>query len=244
MGASASCGTCRSSGKVNPGVSTKVIHVISPPGVTSPSVSTGNAESRKSSTSTSSSHTPKWRKVLTSDGTLPVGASAEMMELRGFLDDPLLVNYLIAYGKHKDSFDCLSLWADVLKYKALGVEATDFRRSTAEKIYTLFLKSGSNHQIKYPSNTAPAILQTITDEIENKEKLLLVSLFDALLQESIAYLFDDLFLPFKKSSNYTKAMDVIHKDYNKVSERDFEYMELLGEGHFGIVVHARKMWVI
>ena len=65
-------------------------------------------------------------------------------------------------------------------------------------------------------------------------------LFDPIADICFKELLANVYLPFKKSDMHQKYVTELHDTVNHVGVDDFEYMEILGQGGFGRVVHARK----
>ena len=65
-------------------------------------------------------------------------------------------------------------------------------------------------------------------------------LLDDLMKKCLKELYDKAFVEYKKTSGYTYQMRNLNHQYNQVSVDDFDYMEALGSGGYGFVVHCRK----
>ena len=130
---------------------------------------------------------PKWRRVLSSDdarkkyemdGSLPVGAGSGLLELRGFLDDPILMKQIGMFGKDKKSFDHFMCWVDIQEFKSIGYGAEGFRRSKGQHIFQKYLKEGAplrinNIRLEYTQNIGDVLEKAKTNRIEVE-----INLFD------------------------------------------------------------------
>ena len=192
---------------------------------------------------------PKWRRVLSSDearrkyeadGTLPANSPSGLLELRGFLDDPMLMKHVGMFGKNRKSFDSFMCWVDIQEFKSIGSGAEDYRRSKALHIYQKYLKEGAllrmtNIDADYVTSTEHLLESAKKDKMD-----LSANIFDHLQQQCLNGIYADIFLPFKYSSIYNKIMKSMQHHYNRITPDDFEYIEVLGQGGFGLVVHCKK----
>ena len=196
---------------------------------------------------------PKWRRVLSSDaarrkyeldGSLQKEAPSTLLELRGFLDDPVLMKHVGLFGKSRKSFDCFMCWVDINEFKNIGPDAEDYKRSKAGHIFNKYLKEGAVLRLKcidtlggdeYLANIAENLALAKTERTE-----ISTHLYDAAQQQCLKDIFKDIFQPFKYSSQYNDIMTNMTEGYNRIQPDDFEYIEVLGQGGFGLVVHCKK----
>lgn len=195
---------------------------------------------------------PKWRRVLSSDaarrkyendGSLQKEAPSTLLELRGFLDDPLLMKHVGLFGKNRKSFDCFMCWVDINEFKNIGSDAEDYKRSKAGHIFSKYFKVGALLRLKNIEALGEEYVSNIEEVLKTakKERTEISShVFDIAQQLCLKDIFKDIFQPFKYSSQYNDIMTNMTEGYNRIQPDDFEYVEVLGQGGFGLVVHCKK----
>jgi serine/threonine protein kinase len=195
---------------------------------------------------------PKWRRVLSSDearrkyendGSLQKEAPSTLLELRGFLDDPLLMKHVGLFGKNRKSFDCFMCWVDINEFKNIGRDAEDYKRSKAGHIYNKYFKDGAVLRLKNMDALGEGYVESIAEllaTVKRERTEISGHVFDAAQQLCLKDIFKDIFQPFKYSSQYNDIMTNMTEGYNRIQPDDFEYIEVLGQGGFGLVVHCKK----
>lgn len=189
----------------------------------------------------------KWKSFLTSnearvmftnDGSLPPNCSSSMLELRVFLDDLKLVKLLTVYAKsHKIEWNKLfSCWSDIQDYRKIDRECIEFRRTKAEAIYDDHIKNG-HPEIKPLKGKIEDIISS--DISLRQDASLPTDLFDCVLHLTLELLHSSIFVEYRKTENYSTVVSEVKKAYI-VDCDDFEYFEKLGQGGYGLVIHAQK----
>jgi len=211
--------------------------------------SSNAAVGNSTSGTASSPRVPKWRQVMSSDdarkkyendGTLPKDCASGLLELRGFLDDPLLMKHVGMFGKNRKSFDCFMCWVDIQEFKSIGAGAEVYRRSKASHIYHKYIKEGAMLRVACSGDDFSKSIEAFIATAKATKLDLAAGIFDEFQQRCLNAIYTDIFLPFKYSTIYTKVTKSMQHHYNKISTDDFEYIEVLGQGGFGLVVHCKK----
>jgi hypothetical protein len=76
--------------------------------------------------------------------------------------------------------------------------------------------------------------------IQNDETLVTKDLFAPIQKMCFDDMCQNTFHRFKAAPEFTQYKTELRDTYNKVTVDDFDYLEVLGSGGFGRVVHARK----
>ena len=191
----------------------------------------------------------KWRECKTStgarleyemDGTLPKDASPDLLELREFLDDTHLLRPLGLFAKSRNNVEVLMCWVDIQEFKSIHEEAIDYRRSTAMHIYHKYVKTSASAEIEGIENDLKQHINEMLEDAKDEMTELPTPLFDPIQLMCFLRIYDDIFVHFKKSTAYTAVIADLKTNYNQVLPSDFEYMEKLGQGTFGLVIHCKK----
>ncbi|CAK4141640.1 unnamed protein product [Aphanomyces euteiches] len=164
--------------------------------------------------------------------------SIDESELTSMLNDPVGQKHIGNFAKKiltSESFYC---WIEILEFR--DAPSSGYQRSVAKHIYRKYIRDG-----------ASMALGGLTREIVSlyDEKLALIDSDPGVINQDFfspiqKLCFDDMcrntYHRFKTSPEFDLYKLELKDTYNKVTVDDFDYLELLGSGGFGRVVHARK----
>jgi serine/threonine protein kinase len=185
------------------------------------------------------------KSAFEADGTLPPNASDDMVALRVYLEDPNSLGELAKYAKECNKLDLLLCWFEVLRYKFIDVEGNGLKLSVANGIYHKYYKGDAIVCIlKMQALIDGDCRQTVTNLLQlaasTPDFFLPDSLFDHFGHICLSLILTELFQSFRKTPAYSAALVSRRNQFNKMELKNFEYMEALGEGSFGMVVHCKK----
>lgn len=196
------------------------------------------------SLSPSEKRTVDWKRLLsvaearqkyTADHSILPGCDDDYVELRSLLDEPISCGYFA----DADPGEYIKCWHDVEKYPTM----TAFRRDMLLTIAENVTKMAENHPmpsikelvklqnekliqiVKIPAEELPAYLEDI---------------YLNLRQCCVSCIYENIFVSFKTTEKYEEMCSSLISFYNSVSVDDFEYMSVLGEGGFGVILSCRK----
>ena len=201
------------------------------------------------------------------DGSIKQSSSDGLLELRMYLEDPVRLGKFGQYAKKCQYLNTLMCWSDILEFKSIDKKAEDFKLSKFNNIFCKYIQhppivklkdveisleyereiaryySSANRVDGSTSNAGSSkdvddMSPTITTNVSISTKTR-PDILDQLMQECLAVLYDNIFIPFKSTGEYKKS-ERINASYNNVNLDDFMYMEAIGEGAYGMVIHAKK----
>uniref|UniRef100_A0A7S1U415 Protein kinase domain-containing protein n=1 Tax=Phaeomonas parva TaxID=124430 RepID=A0A7S1U415_9STRA len=161
------------------------------------------------------------------------------IECRDILDDPIGQRYVGQFAKSNFTHEHFFCWIDMQEFKAIPTK--DYRRSKAMHIYDKYLKVGAVLELGSVAPQEKERFKGIVERARGDKSVVTPNMFDDIWQMVFVDIYHNTFIPFKRSDKYEEYRKEIRETYNKVSVDDFEYMEKLGEGGFGRVVHCRKI---
>ena len=159
------------------------------------------------------------------------------LELRLMLEDPMAQNALgkFATGGNEYYFMC---WIDIQEYKTIPTD--NYRRSKALHIHGKYLLAESNLYLAEVPKEEVTVLLIGLDMCKTDTSILTAEFFDNVQKLCFRHIYDNIYLPFKKTKLYDVLYEQLNNNYNRVQMSDFEFYSKLGEGGFGFVVHCKK----
>eukprot|EP00752_Nemacystus_decipiens_P006545 g5895.t1 len=163
----------------------------------------------------------------------------EYVELLAMLHSPPGQNFLGKFSMEIGTQHVLFAWSDIQEYRA--IPTIDYRYTKAKQIFGKYLRSMPTALDFVPETLASEIYSCIEQAREDKG-LLGPELFFEVQKMCFRQIFKHTFQELKKDheSRYTAHIEEGAERYNKIDVDDFWYMEKLGEGAFGKVVHVVK----
>ncbi|CAM9402855.1 unnamed protein product [Chrysoparadoxa australica] len=177
------------------------------------------------------------------DGTIaspPAGGDLKMdvVELRALLEDPIGLKYIGSFARKIFTQESFFAWVDIQEYKSIPTE--DYRRCKANHIYKKYIAEGVVLQVAgLPIEEQHTISETL-EGAKGDKSLITSALFDQLQKVSFDTIYRNTFIPFKLDESYNEMRKQMKSTYNAVTVDDFEYMDRIGQGGFGRVVHVKK----
>jgi len=182
---------------------------------------------------------PQARAKYELDGSLGKSTNPLHVELRALLDEQVGQRTLGKLAKERHCLDIFMCWVDIQEFKT--IPTIDYRRSKAINIFNKYIKPGAVLQV---GGLDGSDVVEITSKIESSKTNPLAmtnAFFDDVQNVCFLEIFQNVFQPFKDTQQYFEMTQQFKEAYNNVRTDDFEYMDKLGEGGFGLVVHAKKI---
>jgi len=178
--------------------------------------------------------------MFKADGTLSKSTDPGHLELRTLLEEPAAQHEIGRFAKSIHTHESFMCWVDIQEFKAIPDEAESYRRSKAMHIFQKYIKAGAVLEVGGIESDDRDKYRNVLERSEHDKKLLTSSFFEEIQMICFTEIYQNTFKRFKNTDDYALLKKNFKKKYNSVREDDFEYMEKLGEGGFGLVVHCKK----
>ncbi|CAM9317287.1 unnamed protein product [Phaeothamnion confervicola] len=162
------------------------------------------------------------------------------MDLLAMLDSPVGQRVLGAFARRTGTQESLFFWSDVCEFQA--IPTSSYRFSKAKQIYGKYIKTNAVQALSFVTEEHRATVAAALAAAAEDRSLVGQGFFKELQSACLQELLDHTYLRFKADEErYTAYTEEVRSMYNRVTIEDFDYMEKLGEGAFGRVVHVRKI---
>lgn len=148
------------------------------------------------------------------DGTLPRDCTADHLELRVLLEEPVAQYMIGQYAKKIKAFNIFLCWIDIQTYK--GIPTPDFRRSKALHIFHKYIKQGGVMEIG-------GVTEAMRDDYEQRTLLSKINpdvlsgdFFKELQIRCLIEINNNIYQRFRSSEEYVKMKSEIKQSYNRV----------------------------
>ncbi|CAM9589182.1 unnamed protein product [Ectocarpus sp. 12 AP-2014] len=196
------------------------------------------------------------KKELSDDKSL-TGGDPRKLEMRAILEDPIGQKYIGQFAKKAMTQESFYAWVDIQEFRS--IPTADYRRGKSMHIYQKYIREGAVLQARFSAvGSIPAeerakikhiIDAGVVDKAGNKSGIS-TDMFDFFRKAVFKEMFYNTFQRFSSSPEYAQMHADIKNAYNKASDwpgrwfavcpDDFLYIERIGEGGFGRVVHVKK----
>ena len=172
------------------------------------------------------------------DKTLNETCSNEELELRSLLDDKIAFYHLMNFASKRGRSGLLVCWQAIEQYRALELD-------DIERLFTLtnaccsagFQESAEVRFCAYRNRIEHLFLAT-----NEKKAIELPKLFLCIQRCCFESILLEIYFAFQNSQKEFSVMcTALRTAYNMVKLSDFEYINKLGSGKYGVVVHCRKI---
>jgi hypothetical protein len=176
------------------------------------------------------------RQKYLADQSIVAGCGDDCVELRSLLDEPISCNYFS--NADSEQYQYIKCWKNIEKYPTMTAFRRDMLLTIAEGV--TIMSEDKNPTIKalvaVQNEKLVQLVQVPAEELPGY----LESIFMCLRQCCVSCIYEGLFIDFKTSDAYESMCTALISYYNSVSVDDFEYMSVLGEGGFGVILSCRK----
>ena len=162
--------------------------------------------------------------------------SIDGIELRILLDDSLALKYITAFSSVYNTLYLLTMWNNLLTYSKMNYSGSSGKRKLDVMCMMCINSAHSVHiqeiYMDHKVTFSDSVATIYDDDTTGMYRMLFISCFESILNE--------IFLPFKNSPHYVQLNYALNFSSNVVETSDFEYINKIGGGGFGIVLLCKK----
>ncbi|CAM9157160.1 unnamed protein product, partial [Discosporangium mesarthrocarpum] len=161
------------------------------------------------------------------------------VELLAMLDNIAGQRFLGAYSREVGTHSYFFLWSDIQEYRA--IPTSDYRFTKAKQIFSKYIRDGAINKIDFITDQFREEVKQGLTNASADHTLLDMDFFADLQKDCFKGIFESTFKKLKEDEDrYNEYLNEEDQNVNRVDVEDFLYMEKLGEGAFGRVVHVMK----
>jgi len=154
------------------------------------------------------------------------------MSIEQILGTPVNLKHFKEFCIREMSVENLLFWLEVADYR--NIEAPEYRRFSARKIFKKYIKADATMGISVASKARADIDAKYVREAPEQH------LFDALANEVVMSMKLDILPRFLDSPEYQQLIEIKFEERKVVDMKEFDLWRFLGAGGFGMVLLAKK----
>ena len=168
------------------------------------------------------------------DKTLNCSCSLDILELRALLEDNIGSRYLLFQAQSTKNAFLLNLWMIISDCRPLDTLTYE----SLMAILDLLLP----HLTLFPfAHEYIEVLDVFSDENVTLNEATQAGMFAEIQRSCFQQIYELIYKPFTQTPNYNKMCSLICDPHNRVTHHSFQYMNVMAQCGFGLVVHCRSI---
>eukprot|EP00904_Undaria_pinnatifida_P007970 jgi/Undpi1/4302/HiC_scaffold_17.g07668.m1 len=163
----------------------------------------------------------------------------EYVKAAEMLDTPQGQNVLGKFAMEIGTHILLFLWSDIQEYRPIPTK--DYRYAKAFKIYGKYLRPGPI-QLEFITEQLVQDMRACIEQALEDKSILGPDLFLELQKLCFRQIFEKTFMPLKTEhpERFNAYLAESAQRFNRINVNDFKYLDILGKGECGDIVHVVK----
>lgn len=164
----------------------------------------------------------------------------ESLELLEMLSTPVGQRHLGVFARQSKAEELMFFFTEALEYQTIP-NNTKYRLTKATQIFRKYCTTGGVLMLPFVTETIHQSMAAQLDAAAGHPDLINADFFKPLLKLTFLEIMVHIYRPFRANlSVWRQYEEEVHTKYNHVNCDDFDYMDLLGWGTFGVVLHVKK----